>query len=83
VARTTVDIADPILAEVKVLQKRVGRSMGKLVSELLAEALAQRRQARPQVSLTWTSRPMHVRIDLADKDALYRILDQPDRADEA
>jgi hypothetical protein len=44
--RTTIDIDDPILREVKAIHEREGRSIGSIVSELLAEALAGRRPAR-------------------------------------
>ena len=42
-ARTTIDIDDPILKEIKAIQKKEGRSMGKIVSQLLAEALVQQK----------------------------------------
>ena len=42
IMRTTVDIDDPLLREVKAIQEKEGRSMGAVVSELLAEALARR-----------------------------------------
>ena len=37
--RTTIDIEDPILKEVKRLQRREGKSLGHLMSEPLAQAL--------------------------------------------
>ena len=40
-SRTTIDIADPILADLKRLQTREDKTLGELVTELLAEALAQ------------------------------------------
>lgn len=80
-ARTTLDIDGPILGEVKKLQKREGRrSLGKVVSELLAEALAGRRQPAAEPRLQWVSRPMRALVDLDDKEALYAVLDEPDRA---
>jgi hypothetical protein len=48
--RTTIDIEDPILREVKAIHEKEGRTMGAIVSELLADALARRRRstrARP------------------------------------
>jgi hypothetical protein len=75
--RTTLDIDDPILREVKAIHEKEGRSMGAVVSELLAEALA-RRRPRARSSFRWASRPMKARVDLADKEALYAALD-PDR----
>ena len=45
--RTTIDIDDPILKDLKRLQKREGKSLGRLVSDLLAQALANSRKAPP------------------------------------
>lgn len=73
--RTTVDIDDPILREVKAIHKQEGRSLGAVVSALLADALALRRTKRSPRSFRWTSRAMHARLNLADKDALYAALD--------
>lgn len=74
--RMTVDIEKTILKELKLLQKREGKSFGRLVSELLSESLSSRRrgkQAAPHFE--WNSRPMTPLVDLSDKDALYTILD--------
>ena len=73
--RTTLDIDDPILKEVKAIRKREGRSIGAIVSELLAEALARRRPSRARPSFRWTSRPMKALVDLSDKDAVFAALD--------
>jgi hypothetical protein len=73
--RTTLDIEAPILREVRALQRKEGRSMGKIVSELLAEALAQRKTPSNPTKLTWISRPMRALVDLTDKEALYAVLD--------
>ena len=74
--RTTLDIDSPILQELKALQRQQHRSLGKLVSQLLAEALALRKHPKESsFSLDWVSRPMHARVDLSDKEALYAILD--------
>ncbi len=75
-ARTTVDIDAPILKDLKRLQKREGKSLGRLISDLLAEALARKRAARSQpVPFRWASRSMRARVDLSDKDALYAALE--------
>ena len=69
--RTTIDIDDPILKEVKRLQRREGKSLGRLVSDLLAQALAGLREApagTPQ--FRWIAKPMGARVDLGDKHAL-------------
>lgn len=73
--RTTVDIDDPILREIRSIHEREGRSMGAVVSELLADALARRRVPTRPAAFRWTSRPMRARVDLTDKDALYDALD--------
>jgi len=73
--RTTLDIDDPILKEVKAIHEREGRSIGAVVSELLAEALARRRSPRTRPPFRWNSRPMKSLVDLADKEAVYAALD--------
>jgi hypothetical protein len=73
--RTTVDIDDPILREVKVILEQEGRSMGAVVSELLADALARRRGPRERPAFQWSSRPMKALVDLSDKDAVHTALD--------
>jgi hypothetical protein len=73
--RTTLDIDDPILREVKAIHAREGRSIGAVVSELLAEALARRRPSRARPLFRWTSRPMKSLVDLTDKEAVYAALD--------
>jgi len=73
--RTTLDIDDPILREVRAIHQKEGRSMGAVVSGLLADALALRRESRVLPAFRWVSRPMRPLVDLADKDALYTALD--------
>ena len=75
IMRTTLDIDDPILREVKAIHEREGRSIGAIVSELLAEALARRRPSRARPSFRWISREMKSLVDLADKEAVYAALD--------
>ena len=75
IMRTTVDIDDPILREVRAIHKKEGRSMGAGVSELLADALARRRTGRERPVFRWTSRPMRALVDLSDKEAVYGVLD--------
>lgn len=76
--RTTVDIAAPILKELKALQREDGRPLGQIVSQLLAEALSRRAAARRPPAFRWTSKPMRALVDLADKDALHAALDRDD-----
>lgn len=77
-ARTTIDIDTPILREVKALQKKEGRSLGKIVSQLLTEALALRKTPRKAEHFAWTSRAMKALVDLTDKESVYKILDRSD-----
>jgi hypothetical protein len=79
--RTTLDIEDTVLKELRVLQRREGGTLGDLASRLLAEALSRNPRPAPP-PLAWTSRPMGAIVDLADKDVVYAILDQPAKAAE-
>jgi hypothetical protein len=76
--RTTVDIADPILADVRRVQKSEGKALGEVVSELIAEGLAARgrtRKASRPRKLQWVTRDLGSRVDLRDKEALWTLLD--------
>ncbi len=78
--RTTIDIDDPILKEVKRLQRREGKSLGRLVSDLLAQSLAdQRRTPKREPQFRWIAKPMGARVDLGDKDALLDSMDDVPR----
>ncbi len=52
-----------------------GKSLGSLVSELLAPALQHVEGPAPP-GLTWTAKPMTALVDLEDKEALRRAIDQ-------
>ena len=63
-ARTTLNIDTPLLQELKMLQKREGKSLGRIVSELLAEALSNHgRKKRTRQVFRW------VRSFMADATA--------------
>ena len=73
------DIETPVLKDQRELQRREGGTLGQLVSRLLAEALA-RRPTKPAAPVfEWKSRPMGARVDLANKEVVYAILDRADR----
>lgn len=77
--RTTIDIDDPILEEVRRLKEKEERSLGALVSELLAEGLAVRRErrgARAPTKFWWPSQKLGAKIDYHDKEALWAVLDE-------
>lgn len=74
--RTTIDIDDPILKELKQLQQRQGKSLGRLVSDLLAQSLANEHQApKNQPPFRWIAKSMGARVDLGDKHALLDAMD--------
>ncbi|HYM60659.1 MAG TPA: antitoxin [Thermoanaerobaculia bacterium] len=75
-SRTTLDIEEPILDELKRLQEREGSSLGKLASSLLAEALAARKKPASARPFHWIARPIQPRVSLEDKDAVWAILDE-------
>ena len=78
--RTTIDIDDPILNEIKALQRREGKSLGRLVSDLLAQSLADmRRTPKSAPPFRWISKPMCARVDLGDKHAVLDAMDDSPR----
>ena len=69
----------PVLDGLKALQKKEKRSLSRIASELLADALSERRKgerAKSANTFSWNSLPMHARVDLRDKDAVSKILDE-------
>ena len=76
IMRTTIDIDDPIIKELKRMQRRERKSLGKLVSELLAQALAtSRTETRNAGEFAWLAKPMGARVDLADRHAVLDAID--------
>jgi hypothetical protein len=79
--RTTVDIDDPILKEVKSLGKKEGKSLGRVVSDLLAGGLEAHRSApRRSKARPWITRPMTSRVNLEDKEAVHAAMELEKRA---
>lgn len=74
--RTTIDIDDPVLRALRKLQKRSGKSLGGLVSDLLAQAIGGQPPPSAGPPFHWVSQPLATLVDLADKEALYRALDE-------
>jgi hypothetical protein len=80
IMRTTIDIDDPILKELKRLQRRERKSLGRLVSDLLAQSLANsRNRASGESRFEWIVKPMGARVDIADKQAVLDAMDVPAR----
>jgi hypothetical protein len=75
--RTTLNLDEPLLEELRELQRKEGKPLGNLVSELVAEALAHRARGRAKPrELLWIAKAMGARIDISDKEALYAVLDE-------
>ena len=73
--RTTLDLEKPVLDALKELRRKEKRSLGQIASRLLADALA--REAAGEVSppiLEWQTAAMEAKVDLGDKDAVYRAM---------
>jgi hypothetical protein len=77
VTRTTLDIEDGVLRELKARREREQRPLGVIASELLARALHETTASAH--SLEWVSRPMAGLIDLEDRDAVWAALDRDRR----
>ena len=74
IPRTTLDIDASVLRELKRRQHTQNKTLGRLVSELLARALAED-GAEALPPLQWPSQDLRPRIDLEDKEAVWRTLD--------
>lgn len=74
--RTTLDIADPVLDDVRRVQQKERKTLGQVVTELIAEGLAARRSGEAPRELRWIAKPLGARFDLRDKDALWAALDR-------
>ena len=73
--RTTVNLDALVLRDLKRLQKRERKPLGRLISESLAQALRSPRSAESaNMRFAWTSRPMRARVDLTDKEAVQAAL---------
>ena len=75
-ARTTVNIDDPLLRELKSLGKAENLSLAEIVSETIALGLAARMRAKKaSLVFRWVSQPLEPLVDLRDKDAVSAVLD--------
>jgi hypothetical protein len=73
--RTTLDLDLSVLRELRRRGDQEGKSMGRVASELLAVALA-RDDSHDHRAFIWHSSDLGVpRVELEDKEALRRILD--------
>jgi hypothetical protein len=74
--RTTLDIDASVLRELRRRQRQEKKTLGQIVSELLARAIAEGPSADEVRPLKWTSKDLGLKIDLEDKETLWRILDE-------
>ncbi|HEX5578650.1 MAG TPA: antitoxin [Candidatus Limnocylindria bacterium] len=74
--RTTLDLDALVLRELKRRGRQSGRSIGQIASELLIGALNQTTATAPRAPIRWRSASMGVKVDLDDKEALRRVLDE-------
>jgi plasmid stability protein len=72
--RTTFDLDSSVLADLRRRAAEEGKSMGQVASELLAIGLHEG-TAREQPPLNWARKDLGLKVDLEDKDAVWRILD--------
>jgi hypothetical protein len=73
--RTTIDIDADVLRRLKVIQRRDHKTLGQVASELLARAIASEAPDEELPPLQWPSKPIGLKVDLEDKEALWRLLD--------
>jgi hypothetical protein len=75
--RTTLDLDPRVLRELKRRKRSSGRSIGQIASELLAGAIGQpETTSHPTPPVAWRSARMGARVDLDDKEAVRRALDE-------
>jgi plasmid stability protein len=73
--RTTLDLDGTVLTELRQRAAAEGKSMGQVASELLATGLDDEARQKPR-PLGWARKDMGpFKIDLEDKEAVWRLLD--------
>lgn len=72
--RTTLDLDATVLADLRRRAVAQGKSMGQVASEVLAVGLHDEITTE-QPPLCWARKDLGLKIDLEDKDAVWRILD--------
>lgn len=74
--RTTLDIEKPVLEDLKRLQRLEKKPLSQIASTLLAQALKERKAAEsPRSELAWITVGMGAKVDLSDKESLYKAMD--------
>jgi len=73
--RTTLDLDKPVLDGLKSLQKKEKIPLGKIASRLLADAMTREAANLPKTDFTWTTGAMGARVNLSDKEAVMRAME--------
>lgn len=77
------DIDTPVLKDLKRIQRKEGKSLGRLISDMLAQSLGERKSVKaPAKPAQWISKAMGARIDLADPEALFSAMEQDAESNE-
>jgi hypothetical protein len=71
--RTTLNLDDNVLRELKRLGRRRNMPIGELASQLLTRALA--KEQEPPIDFAWVTGKLDARVDLEDREAVQAILD--------
>ena len=74
--RTTLDIDDPVLRELKRRQAKEEKSLDRLASDLLARALKDDAMHAGAPPPAWIAKPMGARVNLSDTETVRRVLDR-------
>jgi plasmid stability protein len=72
--RTTLDLDATVLADLRRRAAAQSKSMGQVASEVLAIGLHDE-PTEEQPPLQWARKDLGLKVDLEDKDAVWRILD--------
>ncbi len=72
--RTTLDLDATVLADLRSRASDQGKSMGQVASEVLAVGLHDETTTE-QSPLRWARKDLGLKVDLEDKDAVWRILE--------
>lgn len=64
------------MKDLKKIRQKEGKSLGRIISDLLAQALAERKSIKsPGKPPKWISKSMGARVELADHEALYAVME--------
>ena len=74
--RTTVNLDPSVLRALKRRAEDERKSLGDVISEIVGPALAQGGKPPPPPRLRWHTAPMNPKVDLEDKEAVRRALEE-------